>query len=257
MNKKELIKKITEKKEFSKLPKKDVELAFKKFGKDTYCDEEKIKLTRDLLRKVFSGFASQKILSLKDKSSEWILKKHLSTRERIGDYEKIYRRILKDLPKKLSVIDLGSGVNGFSYNFFKKSWHIVNYTAVESMGQLVELMNSYFKKEKIKGKSYHSSLFDLDRVKTLIKKQKKPKIIFLFKTIDSLEMLERDYSKKLILALAPLVEKVVVSFATESMLKRRKFRVRRNWIINFIKDNFNLLDDFEIKGERYIIFSKN
>jgi len=27
--------------------------------------------------------------------------------------------------------------------------------------------------------------------------------------------------------------------------------------MNFIKENFNLLDDFEIEGERYIVFKKN
>jgi hypothetical protein len=41
MNKEELIKKITEKKEFSQLPKKDVEMAFNKFDKTKYIDEEK------------------------------------------------------------------------------------------------------------------------------------------------------------------------------------------------------------------------
>ena len=257
MNKTELIKKITEKKEFSQLPKKDVELIFEKFGKNIYCDEEKVKKTRDLLRKVFSGFTSKKILSLKDKPHEWILKKHLSTRERIGNYEKIYRRILKDLPKELSVFDLGSGVNGFSYRFFEKSGHIVNYIAVESMGQLVKLMNSYFKKEKMKGKSYHLSLFDLDRVKKLIKEQKKPRVIFLFKTIDSLEMAKKDYSKKLIFEISDLAERIIISFSTESMIKRKKFFVKRDWIMNFIKENFNLLDDFEIEGERYVVFKKN
>ena len=66
MNKQELIKKITEKKEFSNLPEIDVKLAFEKFENDKYLDEEKIKFTRDLLRKVFSAFMSQKILSIKE-----------------------------------------------------------------------------------------------------------------------------------------------------------------------------------------------
>ncbi|HDK42706.1 MAG TPA: hypothetical protein ENG87_04955, partial [Candidatus Pacearchaeota archaeon] len=66
MNKRELIRKITEKKEFSQLPEKDVEMAFAQFDKDRYLDEEKIKLTRDLLRKVFSAFTSTKILAHKN-----------------------------------------------------------------------------------------------------------------------------------------------------------------------------------------------
>ncbi len=255
-SKRELIKKIILKKEFSKLPEKDIILAFEKFDKDIYSDEEKFKLTRDLLRKVFSAFTSRKILSSRDKNEEWILKKHLSTRERFSYYEKIYNKIFKDFGKNISVIDLGAGVNGFSYNYFKEIGFNVNYIAVEAVGQLVDLMNKYFTDKKLNAFAIHKSLFEIQELKKIIKKTKKPRIIFLFKTIDSLEMLERDYSKKLISEIFPLVDEIVLSFPTRSMIKRKKFRVKRNWIMNFIKENFNILEDFEIGDERYIIFKK-
>ncbi len=256
MDKQELIKKITEKKDFSKLPVKDVELAFEKYDKERFLDEEKIKLTRDLLRKVFSAFISHKILSLKDKSPEWILRKHLSTRERLPYYSEIYKKILNKTSKKISIIDLGSGINGFSYEYFSKLGYNVYYTGVEAVGQLVDLTNYYFKEEKITGKAFHLSLFEFEKIKDVIEKTKKPRIVFLLKTIDSLERLKENYSKELILSIAPLVEKIVVSFATKSMIKREKFKVNRKWIINFIKENFNILDDFEFGGERCIVFSK-
>ncbi len=256
MDKKKLIEKIIQKKEFSQLPKRDVELSFEKFDKDIYCDEEKIKLTRDLLRKVFSGFTSRKILSPKDKNFEWILRKHLSTRERLPYYEEVYQRILNGLGKQINIIDLGAGINGFSYNYIRKLGYDINYVGIEAIGQFVELMNNYFEREKIKGKAISLSLFNLLRIKNLIKIQKKPRIVLLFKTIDSLEMLKKNYSKKLILEIAPLVERIVVSFATESMAKRTKFRVKRNWIVNFIRENFKVRDDFELGGERYLVFSK-
>ena len=63
-------KKITLKKEFSQLPEIDVLLAFENFDNDNYSDEEKIKLTRGLLRKVFSSFTSRKILSIKNKKAK-------------------------------------------------------------------------------------------------------------------------------------------------------------------------------------------
>lgn len=258
MNKRELIKKITEKKEFSNLPKKDVELAFEQFNKEKYLDEEKIKLTRDLLRKVFSAFTSHKILKIKDKDAKWVLRKHLSTRERLPYYKEVYGRILEgfDKNKKISIIDLGAGINGFSYNYFKKVSYDADYLGVEAIGQFVELSNHYFKKEKLSGKTVHLSLFELEKTRDLIKKTKTPRIVFLFKTIDSLEMLERDYSKKLLSEIVPLSDRVVVSFATRSMIKREKFKVKRNWIIDFIRDNFNISDDFMVGGERYIVFSK-
>ena len=250
-----IYKKITEKKEFSQLPKIDVEKAFSHFEKRQCSDEEKIRLTRDLLRKIFSAFISRKILSPKDKGEEWILRKHLSTRERLSFYAEVYSRILRDEKKDLSIIDLGAGINGFSYIFFEKLGLKPKYVAVEAVGQLVVLMNGYFKKFKKNGRAIHASLFELEKIKKIIEKQKKPKIVFLLKAIDSLEMLERDYSKKLLLEIAPLCDKIIVSFATGSMIKKTKFRAKRNWIIDFIKEHFELLDDFEIGGERYVVFN--
>jgi hypothetical protein len=255
MDRRELVKKITLKKEFSDLPKKDVELIFRKFDKKDYIDLEKVKLTRDLLRKIYSSFISQKLLSVKDRNSEWVLKKHLSTKERLSYYKKLYKKFFKGFEKNISVIDLGCGINGFSYNYFPKNFN-VDYVGIEAIGQLVDLQNHYFKKEKIKGKVIHGSLFDLKKIKFFINCIKTPKVIFLFKTVDSLEMLKRDYSKKLLLEVTPLVNQVVVSFATKSLVSRCKFRVSRKWFFDFIKENFKILSDFELGDEKYLIFSK-
>jgi hypothetical protein len=255
MNKQELIKKITQKKEFSQLPKKDVEMVFEKFNKEHYVDSEKVKMTRDSLRKIYSVFASQKLLKLKDKDPEWILGKHLSTKERLPYYKEVYERIFKDInDEKITIFDLGSGINGFSYNYFPKKE--INYVGVEAMGQLMNLTNYYFKKEKIKGVGVHGSLFNLNEIKELLKGKKNYKVVFLFKVLDSLEMIESDYSKKFLWDIVPLVDKVVVSFATRSLVKKTKFKVSRGWILKFISENFNVLDDFEIGTERYVIFSK-
>ena len=273
MNKFELLQKITEKKEFSQLPKKDVELAFSHFEKREVGDEEKIKLTRELLHKVFGAFTSQKLLSPKNKNEEWILRKHLSTRERLDYYPELYKKLLANYKnKKISIVDLGAGVNGFSYKYFLKN---TTYLGIEAVGQLVNLMNFYFKKsprddsskddsprddsgepKKLNSKAIHESLFELEKIKKIITEAKKPKIIFLFKVLDSLEMLERDYSKKLLLGIVSLVDRVVVSFATRSMIRKKEFKAKRNWILDFIRENFKILDDFEIGGERYICFEK-
>jgi hypothetical protein len=255
MNREKLIEKIIKKKEFSDLPKKDVEMAFSKFDDKKYLDEEKIKFTRDLLRKVFSVFTSKKILSLKNKDAEWILKKHFSTRERLNYYEKVYSRIFKNF-KKATVIDLGAGINGFSYDYFKKVNCDVNYVGVEAMGQLVNLMNNYFIRNKISGNAIQESLFSLNEIKKIIKKTKEPRIVFLFKVFDSLEMLERNYSKKFLLEISQFSEKIVISFAIFSLVSRRKFNAQRKWLTDFLKENFKILDDFEIGGERYIVFKK-
>jgi len=253
---KAILSKVKEKREFSQLPEKDIELAYEQFSKRQASDEEKIRLTKELLRKVFSAFVSKKLLSLKNKEPEWILRKHVSTRERLQYYEEIYKRILGDC-KEASIVDLGAGINGFSYDFFKRLKLKINYIAIESVGQLVELMNFYFKENKLNAGAIHLSLFEKEKVKEIINKRKKPRIIFLFKVIDALETLKRDYSKELISEIAPLADKIVVSFATKSLGSREKFKAKRNWIVGFIKEQYTILDDFETGGEHYIVFTSS
>ncbi len=120
MDRNELIEKIIKKKEFSQLPKKDIELAFEKFDKTQNTDYQKLKSTRQFLRKVYSSFSSRKLLGIKERDIEWVLKKHKSTKERRPYYGEVYGGIFKLIKEKeISVIDLGAGVNGFGYEFFK------------------------------------------------------------------------------------------------------------------------------------------
>ena len=251
---KELIKRISSKKEFSLLPKKDVEKAFNIFNKKKYSDSEKVKLTRDLLKRVFTAFMGRRIMNPKDKDARWFLLRHVSTKERFDFYNEIYERIFREMKEKeISVIDLGAGINGLSYDFFPKNKKI-NYFGIEGVKQLVDVVNYFFQKNKINARVIHESLFELEKIKKLIGQQKKPRIIFLFKTIDSLEMLERNYTKKFLKELASLGDKFVVSFATRSLFRKHLFRVRRDWAINYIKENFKILDDFEIGIERFLSF---
>lgn len=253
MNREDLIAKIIQKKEFSELPRKDVELIFSENDKNIYSDEEKVKFTRDALRKIYSVYASLKLFNAKNKDAEWFLKKHISTRERYDFYPELYNKIFSYVKgKEISVVDLGAGINGFSYGFFPKNKKI-NYTAVEAVGQLAEVMNIYFEKNKIQGKAIHESLFNISEIKKIIQKQKSPRIIFLFKVVDSLEMTKRDFSKKLLEEVVPISDLVVVSFATRSLVSGKKFNVKRYWFENYVKENFNVVDDFFIGGERYFI----
>jgi hypothetical protein len=254
ISKQELLQKIIEKKEFSDLPEFDIKKVLILFDKPHRTNEEKIKLSRDLLRKMYSVFASDKILTKKNESVEWFLKKHISTNERFEDYEKIYGRIFQRFQnEKINVIDLGAGINGLSYKFLPVN---TNYVGVEAVGQLVSLMNNYFRKEKICGKAFHESLFNLNEITKIISEVKGKRIIFLFKVLDSLEMLERDYSKRILLELMPLSDEIVVSFATRSIIRREKFKANRNWLVSFIHEKFSILDDFDFGSERYICFRK-
>lgn len=250
MDKKQLIKEITKKPELRDLPLEDVEMALSLCFKKQNSDEENIECTREVLHRAYGAFGSRKLLVLRERTPEWILRKHLSTRERLPHYIEIYRRILGGFNG--AIFDLGAGVNGFSLGFIPH----VRYIGIEGIGQLVTLMNDYFKKQKFDAKAIHLSLFQLEKIKKLIKKERVRKIVFLFKVLDSLEALRRDYSKKLLTEIAPLSEKMVVSLPTQSMLKRRRFKAKRSWITDFIREKFKVTDDFEIGGERYLVFSR-
>ena len=93
-------------------------------------------------------------------------------------------------------------------------------------------------------------------LKEIIKEQKKPRIILLLKVVDSLEIVKRDFSKELLKEITPLGDKIVVGFATRSLGSRKKFSANRNWIVKFINEHFKVEDDFELGGERYLVFRK-
>jgi hypothetical protein len=179
----------------------------------------------------------------------------MSTRERLPYYAEVYARLFKGFEKTgVTVFDLGGGINGFSYKFMPQGTY---YIGVEAVGQLVDLMNYYFKTRGLQGMAVHESLFKLEKIKKyLVQANNGKKIIFLFKVLDSLEMIKKDYSKKFLLGIAPLADRVVVSFATKSMIKKESFKVTRKWLVAFIEENFRIADDFEIGGERYIAFEK-
>ncbi len=254
---KAIYEKIILKKEFSDLPKEDVEKIYSLYEKRDISTEDKIKLTRDSLRKVYLAFTSSKVLNkniLKKKSSDEILKKHISTRERFDFYEEIYSKLIKE---NCVLFDLGAGINGLSYPYLTKNFN-VKYFGVEAVGQMVELMEEYFKKEKFsEAFAIKGSLFDLDSILKIIKAEKGKKVVFLFKVLDSLEMVEKNYSKKLLEEIVPLVDKLIVSFATRSLVSRKPFKVKRFWFENFLsKMDWKILDSFEIGSEKYIVFSK-
>jgi hypothetical protein len=150
---------------------------------------------------------------------------------------------------------LGAGINGLSYKYFDKK---IKYIGIEAVGQMVDLMNEYFLKKEIKNaKAIKETLFNYDKIYEIIQKEKGTKIVFLFKALDSLEMIERNSSKKLLEKIVPISDKVIVSFATRSLISKKPFKVKRFWFENFLKEkNWKIIEDFELGSERYVIFEK-
>ena len=228
---------VKRKREFSELPNSIVERALDLSKND-------VKVARSLLRKYFGVFLTNRVL----KGKEDLLGIHLSSKKR--NYEKFYEEIFSGVDVK-SVVDLGCGVNGFSYGYLPKG---VCYVGVEAAGQLVDLTNNYFRDRGFEGAHVmKADLFDVENVLNILRNVEKPRVVFMFQVVDALENLEKDFSKKFILEVAKESEMIVLSLPTESLGGRKKFAVRRNWLVDFLEENFQIEKDFILSGERIII----
>jgi hypothetical protein len=238
-----LIEEVKKKKEFKELPDSLIQkvLSLKEVKGS---DEEKVKQARAILRKYFSVFMSNKIVSGK-LSAEEMLAKHISSKER--DYPELYHRIVKD---EDVVFDFGAGVNGFSYKYIGKK-----YIAFEATKRFVDLMNKYFQENEFNAGAIWADLFDIECLLKIIKGENGKKSAWMLNIIDALE-LEPNFSKVFISEISKLVDRVVLSWPTQSLQKKRKFSANRNWIFSFIQQNYKILDNFEMNGEKFVCFCK-
>jgi len=238
-----VIEEIKAKREFSKLPDSIVERAAEIFKGD-------VKESRALLRKYFGVFLSNKVL----KGKGDLLRMHMSSKKR--NYEKFYKEIFFGVGNFSSIIDLGAGANGYSYTYLREVFGDINYLAVEASGQLVDNMNRFFDMNHFSGRAVQGDLMDLKFVSSVLKKFSGKKIIFMFQVIDALENLEKDFSKKFLLNLSKqLTEEdlIVLTFPMESLGGRKKFAVQRKWLVDFLEENFLIMKDFKMFGERILV----
>ena len=186
------------------------------------------------------------IMFIKKKNT---LEQHISTRERYRYYPLIYREIFDGL-RKATVIDLGAGINGLSYEYIPIK---TRYIAIEAVKQLVDETNKYFREKNIDGIAMHEDLFELEKIIEIIKSTEKPRVVLLMKVIDALESIEKNYSKKLLLKLREVSDRIVISIPTESIKKRESFRAKRTWLKRFLEENFTIKKTFNIPGEEFMI----
>lgn len=242
-----LIYEVKKKREFSKLPDSIIEKALE-------SSNENIKEARAFLRKYFGVFLTNKVLKGK---TEEVLVSHISSKLR--DYREFYSRIFSE-KKFNSIIDLGCGANGFSYNFLREELGDVEYVGIEASGQVVENTNEYFKNNKLSNaKILCLDLFDKGKIIELIKKSRQPRAILLLQVVDALESLERNYSKELLLGVIEVLNKedlVVITMPLNSISGRKKFEARRSWISIFLEENFIVKDDFNLGNERIFLVRK-
>lgn len=243
---KELVQEVKMKKEFSQIPDSIVEKILE--------TEKDVKSARAALRKYFGVFLTNKVLKGK---TEKVLESHISSKLR--DYKEFYGRIFSN-KKFNSVIDLGSGANGFSYNFLKEELGEVEYLGVEASGQIVDNTNEYFKSQKIKRARVEClDLFDKKAVFDLIELTEEPRVILMLQVVDALESLERNFSKDFLIKMQEnltIEDLIVISMPLNSISGKKKFEARRSWISTFLEENFVVKDDFNLGNERIFLVRK-
>ncbi|MEM4181853.1 MAG: hypothetical protein QXX68_01730 [Candidatus Pacearchaeota archaeon] len=239
-----LITEVKKKKEFSQLPNSLIERALG-------LTKSNVKEARALLRKYFGVFLTNKVLKLED---EKILKSHVSSKNR--NYKEFYEKILEKQKNLREVLDVGCGVNGFSYGFLKENFGDIIYTGLEAIGQIVDKSNKFFREKNFeKAKVFHLDIFDLNSIENFLKESESPKAIFLFQILDALEAFEKDFSKKLLLLIKKYLKKedlVVITMPTKSLSGKKKFETKREWLRYFLKENFEFREFF-IEDERVFI----
>jgi SAM-dependent methyltransferase len=230
------VQEVKKKKEFSGLPESIVQRAL-------VLSKQDIKGARALLRKYFGVFLTNKVLKLND---EEVLSSHISSKAR--DYKQFYDRIFEGTEDVRSVVDIGCGVNGFSYDFLNKKFRGVHYMGVDAVKQLVDKTNSFFEEKGfMNARVDWVDLLDLERLKAIVCHSESPRAVFLFQVVDALEFLERNFSKQLLNFLSDVFsdnDLLVVTLPSESISGKERFLSRRVWLKSYLEEIFKVREFF-------------
>ncbi len=193
----------------------------------------------------------QKVKSLDEEALQLhmgILKSHKSSAERLDFYSEIYEKIFSITGKPKAILDLACGLNPLSFPWMglKK----VKYFAYELTKEDCNFIQEYF--DLMKPLGLDGEAFALDLMK--VEKLPKADVCFLFKVLDSLEDLERNYSEKLLEKIPARF--IVVSFPTMSIGGRNPIR-QRGWFFRMMRNLGFSAEAFEFENEIFHVVSKN
>lgn len=254
----ELLNKVKAKKEFSGLPDSIVEKVLNEFNSSKESDEYIVKETRNKLRKYFGVFLTNKVAKPKNISDyDSVLLSHISSKKR--NYNELYEFIFMNCKDCSLIYDFGCGVNGFSFEYIKKYFCNVKYLGFEATKQIVDNMNLFFEINKYSAKCVWCDLMNLEDIKNKLS-EKGNKIFFCFQIVDALDKLEKNFSSKFLLMLKDCMSKkdfLILSFPVESLTGKQIFKDKRTKLIDFLEDNFDVVESKVFFGEKFLICRKD
>ena len=149
-----------------------------------------------------------------------ILKTHSSTAERIAFYPKL-KKIINSLKAK-SILDLGCGLNPIALANSK-----IKYYASDIRADELKLIQKFFEKNKIKGKTF---TYDIRKINPDL-----PEIdlCILFKVLDVIEKKSHKLSEKILKTVK--CRYFLISFATKKLSGKPMRFPQRRWIELLLK----------------------
>ena len=170
----------------------------------------------------------------KQKSKD-TLQEHISSKERLEFYPKIYQDIFSITGKPKTILDLGCGLNPLSYKHLECK---PTYYASELSKEDCKVIEYFFKENKIKGECFAFDLLSED-----YSKLPEADICFLFKVLESLESVKKNISKEILQKIN--AKWIIVSFSKKSITGRPIKKKGRSWLMRMLKElgyEYQILD---------------
>lgn len=265
----ELIKKIIDKKDLNNLPNKivleklekhltpKIKTKYEELGTRFFRSKEFTilkKQVRNELREIYGVFYEKgdrnKLLNELIKNPSTInhlklLELHKSSKERIPYYDIIYKKIFAITGKPKTILDLASGYNAFSYPFMNVNAKIIS---VDLSDKDASFIQQYYDRSGINGTAIALDLTKETSLKHL--RDWKVDVCFLFKALDSIESVKRNFSKELLEAIN--AKYTIISFPTKSLGGKKEIKTeRRKWL----EKKFTIQEKFELANEIFYIIN--
>ena len=153
-----------------------------------------------------------------------ILSTHSSTQERLPVYEPLYSKIFAITGKPKTILDLGCGINPFSFSYLKLKG--CSYYAYDLDQEEIGAINKYFALLKKENPSFTGKAMVAD---ILTVNLPKADLCFLFKMTDVIDQGKGHKRTEELLKKIP-ARYIVVSFATKTMSGKKMTAPRRSWM---------------------------
>lgn len=178
-----------------------------------------------------------------------ILQTHQSTAERMQYYPGIYKKIFAMTGLPESILDLGCGLNPFSYPWLGCE---PSYYASDISPEDTRFIEEYFEKMDIDGEATPANLNNVDK-EDILAVFPHVDVCFLFKVLDSV-VTKPSSSEKLVEAIDS--DWIVASFSTVTLSGKPMTKKRRLWIEKMSERLGYQVQMFETQNEIFYVIRK-